>query len=135
MLIRHNTDTVILLFSTHCCSDCSMSPHSHSPFSVSEITAPAPSPYWRAAAPCPDIETKIAHGPTETATEIKTMLFDRIGNKVKPFINERVLPAAQSCLFLFLFAAPFPHKDAGSRYRALLLFCKQFMTTWSKERF
>lgn len=101
-------------------------PHSRSPFSVSEITVPAPSPYWTAAAPCPDSETKTAHGPTETVTKIKTMLFDRIWND-ETFINERVLPAAQSCLFLFLFAAPFPHKDAGSRYRVLLLFCKHFM--------
>ncbi len=35
----------------------------------------------------------------------------------------RSVPAAQSCLFHFLFAAPFPHKEAGSHHRALLLSC------------
>lgn len=48
------------------------------------------------------------------------MVFD--SNKEKDLANG-VLPAAQSCLFLFLFAAPFPHKDAGSHDRVMLLFC------------
>lgn len=46
-----------------------------------------------------------------------------IAIKRKTCLTNGVLPAAQSCLFLFLFAAPFPHKDAGSHDRVMLLFC------------
>lgn len=45
--------------------------------------------------------------------------------KRKTCLTNGVLPEAQSCLSLFLFAAPFPHKDAVSHNRVLLLFCAE----------
>lgn len=106
---------------------------SHSPFSVSERAVPAPSPYSSAAAPCPDCETKNAHSPSvhgqkrgrheDEHDKEEEDLWYSIAIKRKTCLTNGVLPAAQSCLFLFLFVAPFPHKDAGSHDCVMLLFC------------
>lgn len=74
---------------------------SASPSSASGRAAPAPSPYWTAAAPCPDCETQNAHSPeVEEHTEKKKK------RRIKSATSLEVFAKLTGSFFIFYLVGP-----------------------------
>lgn len=101
----------------------------HSPVPVFGKVALPPFPYWTAAAPGLYSGTEIARSPWAQFAKLDGKVKQKFDQVKMIVLKENIfgwfIPAVQSCLFHFLFVAPFLHIDAGFHHHVLQLSCMQ----------